>query len=149
MSIKHASLVAAVLTAVGLAGCGSDNHSADPAPPTAKPAVVLADTELGTILADGNGNTLYLFTKDTPTTSACTGDCASNWPPIIGGDSFSLGAGLDAADFGTIDSATPDQLTFHGHPLYYYAGDVDPGDTNGEGIGANWYVIDASGSPIR
>ena len=60
-----------------------------------------------------------------------------------------VGAGLDEAQFGTIDSPTPDQVTFHGHPLYHYAGDVNPGDTNGEGIGSNWYVIDANGNPIR
>lgn len=110
--------------------------------------VALAPSALGDILVDGQGNTIYVFKKDTGTTSNCGDGCTSAWPPLLG-SSVTPGAGLDADDFKTTtrsDGTT--QITFYGHPLYTYAGDNAPGDTNGEGFGGNWFVVDKSGTAV-
>ncbi len=126
---------------------GSAGSSASPA--AASGGVALAQTSLGTILVGPAGMTLYMFLPDTSTTSACTGACASLWPPLTGALP-SLGTGLSASDFGSLtrsDGAA--QVTFHGHPLYYYSGDNVAGNTNGQGLKGNWYVLGADGNPIK
>jgi predicted lipoprotein with Yx(FWY)xxD motif len=126
----------------------SSGTSTTPADPEATP-VALADSPLGSILVDGQGMTVYVFMKDTATTSACTESCAQAWPAVTGG-SVTPGAGLDAGDFTTITSAagTP-QVVFYGHPLYTYAGDNAAGDTLGQGIGGIWFVVDPDGNPVQ
>ena len=111
--------------------------------------VALADTSLGKILVDGKGMTVYVFMKDTATTSACQASCAGAWPAVAG-TTVDPGTGLDKEDFTTIkgqDSA--DQIVFYGHPLYTYAADAKPGQTSGQGVGGQWYVIGADGNPIK
>jgi len=118
--------------------------------PSGAADVQLADSALGSILVDGSGRTLYLFTKDTPTTSACTGDCATNWPSLTMADAPALGEGLDAEDFGSIAAADGSQhVTFYGHPLYFFAGDQAPGDTNGQGVGSVWFAVDVDGNAVK
>lgn len=121
------------------------------APAAGGPAIDLAETSLGTVLVDGAGMTLYIFTDDSGGTSTCTGDCLANWPALAGGAAPTLGAGLDAAAFGT--TTRPDdgsaQVTFNGMPLYYFAGDTAAGDVNGQGLAEKWYVVGADGTPIR
>ena len=113
-------------------------------------AIALADNTLGKILVDGEGRTLYLFMKDTPTVPACVGDCLSNWPPLTDATAPTIGDGLAAADFGTIALADgSQQITFHGHQLYYFAADSSPGDVNGQGIGGSWFVVDSAGNAIQ
>jgi predicted lipoprotein with Yx(FWY)xxD motif len=112
-------------------------------------AVALAKTGLGTVLVDGKGMTLYMFTPDTATTSACTGGCATNWPPLTG-TAPTFGTGLAAADFGSLARADgTTQVTFHGHPLYTFANDQAAGQTNGQGLSGKWYVLGADGNPIK
>ena len=115
---------------------------------TAAATVQLVQSTLGTILADAKGNTLYVFMKDSGTTSACSGGCASAWPPLMG--ATTPGKGLDAEDFATItrDGGTH-QVTFYGHPLYTYSGDAAPGDTTGQGSNGVWYVVGVDGKPIE
>ncbi|WP_030273868.1 hypothetical protein [Streptomyces sp. NRRL B-24484] len=114
--------------------------------------VVVHDSKVGKILTDNQGRTLYLFEKDSPTMSACDGACAAAWPPLTTTGAPQPGTGVSAADLGTItrsDHST--EVTYHGHPLYYYAGDHQAGDTNGEGstaFGAGWYVLNPSGNKI-
>jgi predicted lipoprotein with Yx(FWY)xxD motif len=111
--------------------------------------LALATTGLGKVLVGPTGNTLYMFAPDTTSTSACTGGCASNWPPLTGAMP-SLGTGLDAEDFATITRADGSaQITFYGHPLYYFANDKAAGDTNGQGLNGKWYVLGADGNPIK
>jgi len=114
------------------------------------PAVLaLADNALGTILVDGDGHTLYLFTVDTPTSSACTDSCASTWPALLTAGPPELGEGLDAKDFDTITRIDGSaHVTFFGHPLYYFSGDTVPGDTNGHNVGGSWFVIGSDGKAI-
>jgi predicted lipoprotein with Yx(FWY)xxD motif len=111
--------------------------------------MAIAQTGLGSILVGPAGMTLYMFLPDTSTTSACTGSCASLWPPLTG-TLPSLGAGLSASDFGSLTrSDGAKQVTFHGHPLYYYSGDKVAGNTNGQGLLSKWYVLGADGNPIK
>jgi predicted lipoprotein with Yx(FWY)xxD motif len=107
--------------------------------------------KLGTILAAGNKNkTVYLFEADKGSTSACTGECAKAWPPVSGkGIAKEL---AKASDLGTItrsDGTT--QITYKGHPLYYFIKDKDEEDAYGQGLkafGADWYVLAPSGNKI-
>jgi predicted lipoprotein with Yx(FWY)xxD motif len=123
-----------------------------PGPAAPKSAIELRSTPLGKILVDAKGRTLYLFEADKPNMSNCSGACLSLWPALTShGQPKADGGGL-AAKIGTI-SATGGkrQVTYNGHPLYYYAGDQNPGDTTGQGLkqfGAEWYVLAATGNKI-
>ncbi|MCU1366945.1 MAG: hypothetical protein JWL72_4161 [Ilumatobacteraceae bacterium] len=125
----------------------TEASAATTAAPADAVAVQLADSALGSILQTSDGKTLYVFSKDSGTTSACSGGCASAWPPLAG--TVEPGKGLDGEDFATItrDDGTQ-QVTFYGHPLYFYAGDSAPGDTAGQGEGGVWYVVGSDGNAI-
>jgi predicted lipoprotein with Yx(FWY)xxD motif len=107
-------------------------------------SVMAAATDLGTILVDSDGRTLYLFTPDDQGEPTCTGDCATNWPPLTA--AVTAGEGVDAALLGT---ASTGQVTYNGWPLYYFAADANPGDINGQGVGGVWFVIDPAGNAIE
>jgi predicted lipoprotein with Yx(FWY)xxD motif len=134
-------------------GYDSSQAPASEAPASEAPAAVtvqLASTTLGDVLADGAGRTLYVFTADSGGTSTCYSSCADNWPALTADTVPQLGTGLAAADFGTTartDGTT--QVTFHGMPLYYYAGDSAPGQTNGQGLFGKWYVVDGTGALVK
>lgn len=105
---------------------------------------------LGAFLTDQNGRTLYFFEDDSATASACTGTCAATWPPLTttGGHAAVNGVAT-GSELGTI--VRPDgtlQVTYAGHPLYYFAGDTAPGQTNGEGVMGKWFELAPSGLPI-
>ena len=109
--------------------------------------VTTAGSSLGTILVDGAGRTLYLFTKDSPGTSTCTGGCLALWPPLLG--TATAGTGVDASLLGTL--TRPDgktQVSYKGMPLYYWARDTAPGQTNGQGVQGVWWVVSPQGTPI-
>lgn len=143
------SLAAAALAALAFA----QDQAAPAAPAASATAINLAEsTELGQYLVDQDGMALYLFLPDAQGASTCYDDCASNWPPVLVDSADALptaGAGLDQALFGTVerDDGTT-QLTYNGWPLYYYVGDMAAGDTNGQGLGGNWFLVDASGNAI-
>ena len=109
---------------------------------------VASDAALGDFLVDGQGLTVYLFENDTGTTTACTGECAVNWPPVIADGEPTGGDGIDAALLGTADGIEPNQVTYNGHLLYYFIGDSAAGDTNGVGIPA-WFALDPNGDAIE
>jgi predicted lipoprotein with Yx(FWY)xxD motif len=113
-----------------------------------------ANTKLGPILVDANGRTLYLFEKDRPNQSACSGACAVAWPVDHTSGAPKAGSGAQAALLGTIkrsDGTT--QVTYNSHPLYYFSGDKGmPGQLNGQGVnafGAKWYVMAPTGSKVE
>jgi predicted lipoprotein with Yx(FWY)xxD motif len=111
---------------------------AQEAPPAT--VTVRQDPVLGALLTDAQGWTLYIFTRDRPGVSVCTGQCAVNWPPLtIEGDPV---APPDLpGELGVI--VRPDggrQVTYNGMPLYYFAGDAQPGDVNGHGVGGVWLI---------
>ena len=113
--------------------------------------VVTRSGPLGTYLTDSSGKTLYIFASDTPTKSTCTGSCLSFWPPLDG--KATAGSGVTASQLGTITGTNgAAQITYAGHPLYYYAKDSKPGDVKGQGStqdGALWWILAPSGSPIE
>ncbi len=106
-----------------------------------QPTVSLAkDPLFGRVIVDNEGRTLYFFSKDYDGTSACNGDCAGTWPPYYEED-IAFQDGLNPEDFGVIfreDGSK--QTTFRDWPLYYFAGDVQIGDINGDGLGNVWFV---------
>jgi len=138
------------------AGSGGGNYGYGAPPSTEAPSaggvlVKVAQKEgLGAFLVDSRGRTLYLFLADTPTRSACTGGCAENWPPLLTSGAAQAGEGVDASKLGTLareDGTT--QVTYNGHPLYYFAGDAQAGDTHGQGIGGKWYLVSPAGEPLQ
>ena len=105
-------------------------------------SVMLSDNaEYGKIMIDGDGMTLYFFTKDKDTSdSDCNGTCISNWP-VFYADTLNIGAGLEPGDFDEImRSDGKPQITYKGWPLYYFIGDNAAGDVNGENVGDVWFV---------
>ncbi|OGO11990.1 MAG: hypothetical protein A2030_01630 [Chloroflexi bacterium RBG_19FT_COMBO_50_10] len=127
---------------------------ADPTPVTGasleEPTLnVASDPTLGQILVDGKGMTLYIFTRDLPDTSNCTGDCLVNWPPLLTQGSPILGPGVDDSKVGSAQLADGSMIVTYNHmPLYYWIKDTKPGDTTGQGVGSVWYVIDPDGDII-
>jgi len=107
---------------------------------------------LGKILVDSRGRSLYLFEKDTGPKSTCYGSCAVAWPPFTTSGTPTAGTGAKASLIGTTTRTDgKDEVTYNGHPLYYYAGDSAAGDTNGQDLnqfGAAWYVLSPAGNQI-
>lgn len=114
--------------------------------------VALRSTPLGQILVDAGGRTLYLFEADKANMSSCNGDCASIWPPLTAKGSLSGGAGINQSLLGTTTRSDGSlEVTYNGHPLYYFVSDKQAGDTTGQAIssfGADWYVVSAAGSKV-
>jgi predicted lipoprotein with Yx(FWY)xxD motif len=150
-----AGTVLAALTllaaACGGSGGGDANASSANTAKTASPATVaVANSDLGEILVDVRGRTLYEFGADKGTKSVCSGDCASDWPPFIAHGNATVGNGAQTALVGTSTrSDGTQQVTYNGHPLYRFSGDHKAGDTNGQGInefGGIWNALTASGN---
>jgi predicted lipoprotein with Yx(FWY)xxD motif len=168
MNKRSLLALAPVAAALVIAGCGgggggggSSAYGAAPAPqkqsasaPASAPAtsVDLGHSKLGSFLVDAKGRTLYLFEADKSTSSTCYGACASLWPPLTTSGTVKAGTSVMASALGTThrkDGAT--EVTYHGHPLYYYAGDSKPGQTTGQDLnqfGAKWYVVSRAGSKV-
>ena len=114
--------------------------------------VAAASSRLGMVLVDGSGRTLYLFEKDRPDQSACSGACAAAWPVDQSSGAPKAGSGVTAALLGTItrsDNST--QVTYNHHPLYYYSGDSGAGQQNGQGVdafGAAWFAVAPAGGAV-
>jgi predicted lipoprotein with Yx(FWY)xxD motif len=132
------------------AGCGGAMPSSNGGPATLK----LTSTKFGHFLVDAQGHTLYLFQKDEGGESYCNGACAAVWPPLETSSRPAGTGGINTAALGTIkrdDGET--QVTYRGHPLYYYAADASKaGKTKGEELeqfGAEWYVVGANGKAVE
>lgn len=139
---------------------GAETAAASPTPMDATPTpdatgtesgsaatVAVATTDLGDVLVDGQGMTLYVFDNDDVDTSACTEGCLATWPPLLAED-VTAGEGV-TADLGTFTRDDGDvQVTVNGLPLYLYAPDTAPGDVTGQAVGDVWWVVDAAGTKI-
>ena len=145
--LTFAGLGAALLLAVGLNSASASSHSAG-----AAPRVGVASSGLGRILVDGRGHTLYLFGKDRHGRSACSGQCAGFWPPLIASGNPVATAGARASLLGTTKRADGRlQVTYNHHPLYTFVQDVSTGQTNGEAVaafGAKWYALSSAGAKV-
>ncbi len=131
--------------------------SASPATPASGTgtAVVVSTkhSKLGTILSAGGKHlTVYMFDGDKNGNTSCTGACARVWPPVTTSAAASVSGAAVAGNLGTI--TRPDgtkQVTYKGHPLYFFARDGDSGDAYGQGVvgfGSSWYVLKPSGSKV-
>ena len=157
------ALVALAAVGVLAAGCGSNTSgsggsgvggygsggSTSSTGPSGVATVSAASTKLGMVLVDGSGRTLYLFEKDQPNQSACTGACVAAWPIDQSSGTPKAGGGVKASLLGTIRRADgTTQVAYNGHPLYYYSGDSGAGQLNGQGVdafGAKWFVVTPAG----
>jgi predicted lipoprotein with Yx(FWY)xxD motif len=160
---RSLSLLPLSLAAViAVAGCGSSNSDSNasstttPAPAKTAQAATTVDvhkTDLGNVLVDSKGRTLYLFEADKNGKSACSGACASAWPPLTTTGTAAAGTGALKKLIGTTKRNDGSmQATYNGWPLYLYAGDSATGQTNGEGLdqfGAEWYVLAPSGKKVE
>jgi len=164
-----AKLAAGVTGAVGVAvlaaACSSGSSSTGAAASGSSPAasapssaasgsgatvIKTASASGGTFLTDGSGRAVYLWAKDTGDASMCTGACAGAWPPVTTTSTATASGSAQASDLGTITrSDGTKQVTYDGHPLYYFAGDSGPGMATGQGsdeFGAKWWLVQPSGS---
>ena len=137
------AVVASIAAALALAG-GTQ---------TVGTKVALANSPLGRILVDSKGITLYDFVKDKGTTSACYGACAALWPPLTTKGKPVAGRGVRASLLGTTKRNDGKlEVTYGGHPLYYFVTDRKPGQTTGQSVnqfGGPWWVISAAGKEIH
>ncbi len=149
-----AGAAALVVTALAIVGCGGSNDTATPTTASGSSATIgiANEGDLGKVLVDSQGRTLYLFQKDSGTTSECTGACAVNWPPLMVSGKPTEGSGIDASMVGTTNRPNGNlQVTYNGHPLYLFKGDKQAGDTNGEGLnafGGSWYALSSAGDQV-
>ena len=115
--------------------------------------VALAASPLGRILVDAKGVTLYDFVKDKGSSSACYGACAALWPPLTTSAKPIAGPGVRASLLGTTRRKDGKlEVTYNGHPLYYFVTDRKPGQITGQGVdqfGGPWWVISATGKEIH
>lgn len=139
--------VASLLTVVAaIAAFGGQAAAASTHPAS----VTTRHTALGTFLVDG-GRTLYLFENDTRNQSSCSGPCAGTWPPLTTSGRPKAGPGVKASLLGVIHANGVQQVTYAGHPLYFYSGDTHVGDVNSQNLklfGAKWFVVGVSGAAI-
>jgi predicted lipoprotein with Yx(FWY)xxD motif len=158
---QQKSLAALAVIVLILAACGSGTETTTTSPGTAETTaggpsttgsepingIHTSETDLGTILVDGDGFTLYVFTVDTEGVSTCFEGCADVWPPVAA--ESEIASGLDASIFGSAPRpGEADQLTVGGQPLYRYTPDGEPGATAGQGVNGVWFVVDADGNMI-
>jgi predicted lipoprotein with Yx(FWY)xxD motif len=112
-------------------------------------AVLVAESDLGQILTDAEGNTIYYFANDAEGVSNCDASCLANWPPVPAEGTPAAGDGV-SAELGTTEATDgTTMLTVNGFPAYYYGGDQAAGDTNGQAVGGVWWVFGADGEPIE
>jgi predicted lipoprotein with Yx(FWY)xxD motif len=158
--MKRTHLLGGLVTAALLAVGGVGIATALPDPPATVAPAALSSARIGaamltpgTALVDAGGRALYLFEADQGSSSACNGPCAQIWPPLltdgaapmVAGDVQASLLGSTARDDGT------QQITYNGHPLYYFTGDRSPGETRGQGLdrfGGPWYVVTPAGNKI-
>jgi len=138
----------AVLGVIGFLAAGSVARSAT----ETSASVSLRKTNLGPILVNSRGHTLYLFAKDRNGKSACSGSCARFWPPLLSQGKPTAGPGVRSSLIGTTRRSNGSrQVTYNRHPLYTYALDKRAGQTKGEGnslFGAKWYAVSARGTAV-
>src|SRR5215469_4671157 len=160
--IKLAAPLAVALMAAAACSSGSSSGSASSStsPSAAASAnsagsstVITTKTSSGgSFLTNGAGRAVYLFMADSSGKSTCDGACAAAWPPVIAAGQPTASGGAQSSDLSTITrSDGTKQVTYNGHPLYYFEGDTGPGTDRGQGLngfGAKWWLVAPSGSSI-
>lgn len=136
----------------GAAATGTPAAAASASSSAAGTVISTASSSAGKFLTNGSGRAVYLWVKDGKDKSECSGSCTSTWPPVTTTGTVTASGGAVQADLGTITrSGGTKQVTYDGHPLYYYVGDTGSGTVNGQGstgYGAYWWIVAPSGSAI-
>jgi predicted lipoprotein with Yx(FWY)xxD motif len=172
MKTRVPLLAVAALTMIGIAGCSptssppaAEETTGEEAPAETTPAeeqpseapaegeaaLMVASTDLGDVVVDANGMTVYMFDNDTQggDTSSCEGQCLVQWPPVITTSETPTGTDI-TGELGTIETADGQrQVTLNGWPVYLWVNDKAPGDVTGQAVGGVWWVLDPAGEPIR
>ncbi|MDC9722223.1 MAG: hypothetical protein PSN34_05555 [Urechidicola sp.] len=137
--MKKVLLFLLVVSLISLQSCKDDDDDNNQQP-TVNTVQLSNDASLGIVLTDANGKSLYFFSKDTKNTSECVDGCLSIWP-IFYEENITVDSGLSISDFETITRADGSkQTTYMGWPLYYFASDVQAGDTNGDNVNNVWFI---------
>ena len=166
-ALRGACVIGAIAAFAAACGGGSGSSNTAAAPPSSSsassaPAVspaggsaVTVSTHsgaYGTYLADSSGKTLYLFEPDKNGSSTCYGECAKFWPPLTSAAAAMGSGGVTQSMLGTTKRTDGNtQITYAGHPLYYFAEDKSAGDTKGQGLnlsGGLWYLVSTKGAAI-
>jgi predicted lipoprotein with Yx(FWY)xxD motif len=135
-----------VLATLLLAACGGSTNAGTGNSPAASGNALIhtASMKVGdkteTVLKNDKGLTLYYFTPDTSTKIACSGGCASNWPPLLATSEAPTSNPALPGKLTVLNGANGNQVLYNGHPLYTYAKDGDAGDAYGQGVGGKWFV---------
>lgn len=170
---RVAGVAVLATAALIVAGCGSTSSSSTNSAAAAAPsssttsstsatsstaaaatgvAIKTAHNSKGMYLAGPNGHALYLWVADTGNKSSCSGACAHAWPPLLTKGNPTAGAGVTASDLGTtMRSDGTEQVTYKGHPLYYFIADRTAASVTGQGsssFGAKWWLVAPSGTAI-
>jgi len=137
-------------SAAGAAASGATSASGSTS--TTGTVITTASGSGGSFLTSSSGRALYLWVKDPMNKSVCSGACAGAWPPVTATGAVTASGGVSASELGTITrSDGTKQVTYDGHPLYYFVGDSNPGTDSGQGsnsFGAKWWLVAPSGSAI-
>ncbi len=149
LSLSVIAFVVAAGIAVIVATSGGSTSKALAAP-GANSAISIKQTSVGPALTDANGRALYLFAGDKPNVSKLSAAGRAVWPPFTSSTRPAATGGAKAGDIGTVTGMGA-QVTYHGHPLYYFAGDNKPGQVAGQDLnefGGRWYVLSSAGGAI-
>lgn len=154
--------VGVALLAAACSSAGSSTAASSPSAPASGTAgsasasgntvITTGSSSAGTVLTNGSGRAVYLWAKDTGDMSQCTGACMGAWPPVTTTGAVTAAGSAKPSDLGTITrSDGTKQVTYDGHPLYYFAGDTGAGTASGQGsdnFGAKWWLVAPSGSDV-
>jgi predicted lipoprotein with Yx(FWY)xxD motif len=133
------------VAALSLAACGGTSAATGAAAsPSGAPLIHTASIQVAgkteTVLKNPKGLTLYYLTADTATSIACTGGCASNWPPLLSPSGTPTSIPALSGTLTVFNGPNGNQVLYNGHPLYTYIKDGDTGDAYGQGVGGKWFV---------
>jgi predicted lipoprotein with Yx(FWY)xxD motif len=155
LMVMNAVAAVALLAAACGGSTATPAQSGAPTTPadTGEKIAAATNAKLGQILVDESGKTVYLFVADMGTTSSCYSSCAAVWPPVLTTGPPTAGAGAQASLLGTTTRTDGKvEVTYAGHPLYYFVNDKAAGDTTGQGIngfGGLWWAMTPSGAAIQ
>lgn len=113
-------------------------------------SIKISQSSLGPILTDEKGRTLYAFLNDKNGASSCVDQCIATWPALVSRQEVIAGAGIDKSLLSKVKRTEGTEQTVYGDwPLYYYVGDMQPGDVDGQGVDKLWFVVKADGKLIK
>jgi predicted lipoprotein with Yx(FWY)xxD motif len=104
---------------------------------------------MGDVLSDGQGRVFYIYTPDGTGAATCVDACAGAWPPVLTEGGVVADAAVSKLKLGSTGQGASEQLTIEGQPVYFFAGDTEPGSTGGQGAGGTWFVLNTDGKSVQ